>query len=62
MMTKEEMFISALEAVIDSRFKYLKELEYENRCYAVDFKKEYYEPAVKILLEVLKKEFDNSAE
>lgn len=59
-MSREERFIAALEAVIDARYKYLRELEYENVSYASKFKKQYYDPAVNIFLEVLKKEFDIS--
>ncbi len=59
-MSSEERFIAALEAVIDARYKYLKELDYENHSYASNIKKKYYDPAVEIFLEILKKEFDFS--
>jgi hypothetical protein len=42
-----------LEAVIDSRFKYLKELEYENHSYARQILENEYNPAVEKLKQLL---------
>jgi hypothetical protein len=42
-----------LEAVIDSRFKYLKELEYENHSHARQILEQEYKPAVEKLEQIL---------
>jgi hypothetical protein len=44
-----------LEEVIDSRYKYLKELDFENHKYASEIKEKLYKPAVKSLIEALEK-------
>lgn len=49
----QELLPVVLEAVIDSRFKYLKELEYENHRHATKVLKEEYEPSVKKLKQIL---------
>lgn len=51
--TKAEVLITLLEQIIDVRFKYLKELEYENRSFALDFKRKEYDPLIKKLLDIL---------
>ena len=61
-MSRAESIVKVLEEVIDSRYYYLKELDYENRSYATDYKKKHYDPVVKTLVELLEKELDNSAE
>ena len=48
-----ELLPVVLEAVIDSRFKYLKEMEYENVRYAHKILENEYKPAVKKLKEIL---------
>jgi hypothetical protein len=48
-----ELLPVVLEAVIDSRFKYLKEMEYENVRYASKILEEEYKPSVKKLKEIL---------
>jgi len=48
-----QVFITLLEQIIDARFKYLKELEYENNSYAYDLKVNEYDPLVKKLLDIL---------
>lgn len=50
-----ELLPVVLEAVIDSRFKYLKEMEYENVRYAQKILENEYKPAVKKLKEILEK-------
>jgi hypothetical protein len=45
--------VSLLEQIIDTRFKYLRELELENRRYALDIKVKDYDPLVKKLLDIL---------
>jgi hypothetical protein len=44
-----------LEAVVDSRFKYLKELEYENHRQARKILDEEYKPSVEKLKQILEK-------
>ena len=61
-MSRAELIVQALEEIIDHRYQYLKELDYENRTYATDYKKKHYDPVVKTLVELLEKELDNSAE
>ena len=48
-----EILPIVLEAVIDSRYKYLKELDYENHTYARQILDNEYKPAVKKLKEIL---------
>jgi len=48
-----EILPIVLEAVIDSRYKYLKELDYENHSYARQILDNEYKPAVKKLKEIL---------
>ena len=52
---KLDLIIQALETVIDTRYKYLKELDYENHSYARKVKEELYMPAVQILKEAIEK-------
>ena len=59
---KSKKIAKLIEIIIDSRYSYLKELDYENRSYATDYKKKHYDPVVKTLVELLEKELDNSAE
>lgn len=48
-----ELLPVVLEAVIDSRYKYLKELDYENHNYARQILEKEYKPSVKKLTEIL---------
>jgi len=48
-----ELLPVVLEAVIDSRYKYLKELDYENHSYARQILENEYKPSVKKLTEIL---------
>lgn len=48
-----ELLPVVLEAVIDSRYKYLKELDYENHSYAKQILEEEYKPAVKKLKQIV---------
>jgi len=48
-----ELLPIVLEAVIDSRFKYLKELEYENHSHARQILEQEYKPAVEKLEQIL---------
>jgi hypothetical protein len=48
-----EVLPKVLENVIDARFKYLKELDYENHRYARQILEEEYKPAVKLLKELM---------
>ena len=48
-----ELLPIVLEEVIDSRYKYLKELDYENHVYARKILDNEYKPAVKKLKEIL---------
>lgn len=48
-----EVLPQVLENVIDARFKYLKELDYENHRYARQILEEEYKPAVKVLKEIV---------
>jgi hypothetical protein len=59
-MTDEVSFVKyselvpiVLEAVIDSRYKYLKEMDYENHSYARQILENEYKPSVKKLKEIL---------
>lgn len=54
-LNKSDEIIEALEKVIDIRYQYLKELDYENHSYGNKILKEKYIPAV----EKLKKALDN---
>lgn len=49
----QELLPVVLEAVIDSRFKYLKELDYENHKCARTILEEEYKPAVEKLQKIL---------
>lgn len=48
-----ELLPMVLEAVIDSRYKYLKELDYENHVYARQILEEEYKPSVEKLKKIL---------
>lgn len=48
-----ELLPIVLEAVIDSRYKYLKELDYENHSYARKILEEEYKPSVEKLKQIL---------
>lgn len=48
-----ELLPRVLEEVIDSRYKYLKELDYENHVYARQILENEYKPSVKKLKEIL---------
>ena len=52
---KTDKLIDILEIMIDSRFKYLRELEYENHSYARKILEEIYDPAVEKFIEALEK-------
>lgn len=52
---KSKKLIEVLELMIDSRYKYLKELEYENHRYASKILEEIYNPAVEKFIETLEK-------
>ena len=55
-MSEEQIFVKALENIIDARFKYLKELEFENHSYASKILEKEYNPALEELLKVVKKD------
>jgi len=48
-----ELLPIVLEAVIDSRYKYLKELDYENHKYAREILEQEYKPSVEKLKQIL---------
>jgi hypothetical protein len=48
-----ELLPAVLEAVIDSRYKYLKELDYENHIYARQILEHEYKPSVEKLKQIL---------
>lgn len=48
-----EKFISLLEKMIDIRYKYLKEKDFENFRYASEIKRNEYEPVVKEMVDFL---------
>lgn len=50
---KTKKLIKLFETIIDIRYQYLKELDYENHKYASKIKEEKYEPALKELMEFL---------
>lgn len=50
---KAKKIVKILETIIDSRYQYLKELDYENHKYAGKIREEKYEPALKELMEIL---------
>lgn len=52
---KIKKLAEVLELMIDSRYKYLRELEYENHSYASKVLKEIYNPAVEKFIETLEK-------
>lgn len=51
---KSEKIIQLLETIIDSRYNYLKELDYENHKHARKIKNEVYEPALNELVNIIK--------
>ena len=51
--SNSQLFSKILEEVIDTRYKYLKELDYENHTYARQILDNEYKPAVKKLKEIL---------
>lgn len=53
--SKADLIVELLEEVIDSRYKYLKELDYENHRHAAEIKEKLYKPAAKLLIEALEK-------
>lgn len=53
--SKSKKLIEVLEIMIDSRYKYLRELEYENHRYASKILEEIYSPAVEKFIETLEK-------
>lgn len=48
-----ELLPRVLEEVIDSRYKYLKELDYENHSYARQILENEYKPSVEKLKNIL---------
>ena len=52
---KSKKLIEVLELIIDSRYKYLRELEYENHRFASKILEEIYNPAVEKFVEILEK-------
>jgi hypothetical protein len=52
---KVKKLIEVLEVMIDARYKYLRELEYENHRYASKILEEIYNPAVEKFIETLEK-------
>jgi hypothetical protein len=52
---KSKKLIEALELMIDSRYKYMRELEYENHRFASKILEEIYNPAVEKFIEILEK-------
>lgn len=50
-----EILPIAIEAMIDARCKYLKELDYENHRHARSILEKEYKPAVKFLKDILEK-------
>jgi hypothetical protein len=52
---KVKKLIEVLEIMIDARYKYLRELEYENHRYASKTLEEIYNPAVEKFIEILEK-------
>lgn len=48
-----ELLPKVLEEVIDSRYRYLKELDYENHIYARRILDEEYKPAVNTLKKII---------
>ena len=53
--SKADLIDELIEKVIDSRYKYLKELDYENHRHAAEIKEKLYKPAVKLLIETIEK-------
>jgi hypothetical protein len=53
--SKADLIVELLEEVIDSRYKYLKELDFENHRCASEIKEKLYKPAVKSLIKALEK-------
>jgi len=52
---KIKKLVEVLEVMIDARFKYLRELEYENHSYAHKIREDVYDPAVEKFIETLEK-------
>jgi hypothetical protein len=52
---KSKKLIEVLELMIDSRYKYMRELEYENHRFASKILEEIYNPAVEKFVEILEK-------
>ena len=50
-----DVLTKCIESMIDSRFKYLKELEYENHTYARDILEKEYKPSVELLKSIVEK-------
>jgi hypothetical protein len=48
-----EILPIVLEAVIDSRYKYLRQLDYENHRYAREILEQEYKPSVEKLKQIL---------
>lgn len=53
--SKIKKLVEVLEVMIDARFKYLRELEYENHSYARKIREDIYDPAVEKFIETLEK-------
>lgn len=53
--SNSEEFIKLLEQMIDYRYEYLKEKEFENHHYAYSILEKYYNPTVEKILEILEK-------
>jgi hypothetical protein len=56
MLNPEDEIIILLEQLIDARFEYLKEKEYENHHHAYKIKVNNYDPVVKDFKDFLKKQ------
>lgn len=56
MSNLEDEFLKLLEKLIDARYKYLKEKDYENYTYASKIKAENYLPVVEEFREFFKKQ------
>lgn len=52
-LNNSEVIITLLEQIIDIRYKYLKELDYENHAYARQIIEEQYRPVVKKFIELI---------
>ena len=56
MLNPEDEIMAHLERLIDARYEYLKEKDYENHRYACKVKEEAYDPVAKDFKEFLKKQ------